>query len=105
MRQIETEGSHRDISLGESGHVRIGMRVGTAEIGVRPEIDATARIDAAVVSFDVGGEVLRYGADAAERAALRTGDVDVEQATGLRFVRQDLLDDVASQVSAAGEVD
>ena len=82
-----------------------GCGSGQLKLGLGPEIDPAARVGAAVERLDVGRDVLRHGADAAHRAALQAGDVDVEQRARRRLVGEDLLDDLPGQVGAAGEVE
>src|SRR5690349_16242089 len=81
------------------------MRVGAAEARLGPEVDPAARVGAAIKRLDVRSDVLRRHANAANRAALQAGDVDVEQRALRRLVRQDLLDYLPGQLSAASEIE
>src|SRR5260370_9658876 len=105
VRQVELQGSHRDVAFSERRHIRIRVRIGTTEIRSGPEVDSAAWVDAAVEALDVRGQVLRQGPDAPYRSLVQTRDVDVEECPRPRLMSQDLLDDAARQLGAAREIE
>ena len=103
MRQVELQRRDRDVALGQSRDIGVRVGIGTAEIGMAPEVHPAARIDAAVESFDVRGHVLRQHAHAPDRPLLETGDVDIEQRPGLDRMSQQLFDDAPRQFGVTEE--
>ena len=104
VSEVELKGSYGDVAIAQSRDVGVGMGFRAAQTRVGPEIDAPARIDAAVVFFQVGGEVLRRYADATNGALIETRYVDVEKRPGRRIAPQDALDDLASNLRAASVI-
>src|SRR5262249_60165 len=78
VSEVELQGRHRDVAFAEHGYVAIGVRLGAVEAWFGLEVNAAARIDAAIEHLDVGRHVLRHHADATHRALLQAGNVDIE---------------------------